>query len=112
MSTRRDLTRAYKERTVRGGVYTITNTRTGRYLLGYVADVASVRHRFQFAVRTGAAVDPRLRADWNAYGAAAFALAIIEELEKRPDQSQAQFLEDLRTLEALKRAELDPALSY
>jgi hypothetical protein len=71
-----------------------------------------VRHRFQFAVRTGAAVDPRLRADWNAYGAAAFALAIIEELEKRPDQSQAQFLEDLRTLEALKRAELDPALSY
>ena len=112
MSTRRDLTRAYKERTVRGAVYTITNTRNGRYLLGHAADVASVRNRFQFAVSTGSAVDPRLRADWTAHGAAAFDLAIIEELEKRPSQSQAAFLEDLKTLAALKRAELDPTLEY
>jgi hypothetical protein len=112
VSNRRDLTRAYKERTVCGGVYTITNTRNGCYLLGYVADVASVRNRFQFAVRTGSAVDPRLRADWEAHGAAAFALAILDELEKRPDQSQADFLEDLKALEALRRSELDPALSY
>ncbi len=112
MSNRRDLTRAYKERAVIGGVYTITNTRNGRYLLGYVADVASVRNRFQFAVRTGSAVDPRLRADWMAFGAAAFALEIVEELEKRPDQSQAAFLDELKTLEALTRAELDPALAY
>jgi hypothetical protein len=95
-----------------GECHSITNTQSGKYLLGYVADVASMRNRFQFAVRTGAAVDPRLRADWNACGAAAFALAIIDELEKRPDQSQAAFLEDLKTLEALKRAELDPTLAY
>jgi hypothetical protein len=112
VSNRRDLTRAYKARTVRGAVYTITNTHSGRYLLGYAADVASVRNRFDFAVRTGSAVDPRLRADWNTYGAATFTLAIVEELEKRPDQSQAAFLEDLQTLEALKRAELDPVLAY
>ena len=112
MNRRKDLSNEYKERTVRGGVYTITNTRNGRYLLGYVADVASVRNRFQFAVTTGSAVDPRLRADWTTYGAAAFALAIVEDLEQRPDQSPAEFLEDLKTLEALKRAELDPALAY
>ena len=112
MSNRRDLTRAYKERTVRGAVYRITNTRNGRYLLGYVADVASVRNRFQFAVSTGSAVDPRLRADWDAHGAAAFTLTILDELEKRADQSQAEFLADLQALEALRRSELDPALSY
>ncbi len=61
MDRRREIGRAYKERKQRGCVYAVTNTRTGRYLVGYAADVASVRNRFQFAVTTGSAVDPRLR---------------------------------------------------
>lgn len=93
-------------------MYTITNTVNGKYLIGHAADLASVRNRFQFAATTGATADPRLRDDWAALGASAFALDVLEELEQRPDQSQPEFMDDLRALEALLRAGLDPAKAY
>jgi hypothetical protein len=109
---RRAISKAYKERKLRGGVYTVTNTHNGRYLIGHAADLASVRNRFQFSITTGSTVDPRLRNDWDEYGAAAFTLDVLEELEQAPDQSQADFLEDLKTLEQLLRANLDPSKAY
>jgi hypothetical protein len=109
---RKQLSKAYRERMRRGGVYMITNTRNGRYLISYAADVDSIRNRFQFAVTTGSAMDSRLRDEWKEYGAAAFALEILAELEKRPDQSDRDFLDDLKTLEALTCASLDPAKAY
>jgi len=112
MSDRKALSKDYKERKQVGGVYAITNTRNGKYLLGYAVDLASVRNRFQFAQTTGAAVDPRLRADWTTFGAAAFTLDILEELEQGPEQTSAQFLDDLKALESLRRADLDPAQEY
>jgi len=112
MNTRRELSKSYKERTQRGGVYTIANTVNGKYILGYAADLASVANRFQFAVQMNSAVDPRLRADWLALGSDAFELKILEELDKKPDQSRAEFLDDLKTLEGLWRAQLDPTDEY
>ncbi len=112
MNRRREMSKAYKERKLRGGVYTITNTQNGKYLIGHAADVASVRNRFQFAITTGSAVDPRLRKDWEAFGAAAFTLDVVEELEQTPEQSQAEFLDDLKTLEQLWRANLDADKEY
>lgn len=95
-----------------GGVYTITNTQNGRYLIGHVADLASIRNRFQFAVTTGSAVDPRLRNDWASFGASAFRLDVLEELEQKADQNQTQFMDDLKTLEQLRRADLDASKAY
>lgn len=109
---KRAIAREYKERKLLGGVYTITNTKTGQYLLGHAANLASVRNHFQFAVTTGSAVHPRLRQDWAAYGPAAFTLDVLEELEQSQEQTQAQFLADLQALEQLWRANLDPAKSY
>ena len=109
---RRQISKQYRDRRLRGGVYTITNTASGKYLIGHAADLASVRNRFQFAVTTGSTVDPRLRADWAALGASAFTLDVLEELEQRPDQSQAEFVDDLRALQALLRATLDPSKEY
>lgn len=112
MNNRKDLTRAYKERRLRGGVYTITNTVNGKYLLGHAANLESVRNHFQFAVKTGSAVHPKLRADWGEPGARVFTLDVIEELEQRPGQSQAEFMDDLKTLEDLWRANLDASKAY
>ena len=109
---RREISKQYKDRKLRGGVYTITNTVNGKYLIGHAADLASVRNRFQFAVTTGSTVDPRLRDDWQALGASAFRLDVLEELEQRPDQSQAEFAYDLRALEELLRATLDVSKAY
>jgi len=112
MTTKRDATKVYKERKLIGGVYTITNTMNGKYLIGYAADLASARNRFQFAVTTGSTIDPRVRGDWATFGAQAFRLDVLEELEQRPDQSQADFMADLQALEQMVRATLDPALAY
>ncbi len=112
MNRRRELSREYKERKLSGGVYTITNTANGKYIIGSAANLASVRNRFEFAVTTGSTVDPRMREDWAAFGANAFTLDVREELEQGPEQTQAEFLEDLKTLEQLWRANLDPAKEY
>jgi hypothetical protein len=95
-----------------GGVYTITNTVSGRYLVGHAADLASVRNHFAFAVATDSAVHPKLREDWQSLGAETFLLEVREELEQGADQSRAEFLDDLSALEQLVRASLDPALEY
>lgn len=112
VNRRREISKEYKERRLVGGIYTITNTRTGQYLIGHVADLASLRNRFQFSVTTGSAIDPRVRNDWAVYGAEAFRLDVLEELEQKPDQSQAQFMDDLKTLEQLRRAALDASKAY
>ncbi len=112
MNRRREISKAYKERRLVGGVYRITNIRTGKYLLGHAADIASIRNRFEFALSTGSAVDPRLRADWDRYGPTAFSLEVLDELEKILEQSQVDFVADLQALEQLRRADLGGAGQY
>lgn len=112
MSNRRDLSKAYKQQRQRGGVYTITNIQTGRYLIGHALNLAGVRNRLEFARATDSPFDYKLREDWSRFGADAFRLDVLEELEQGPDQSEAEFREDLATLEQMKRAELDAAKEY
>jgi hypothetical protein len=39
-------------------------------------------------------------------------LEVLEELEQKPEQSQAEFMDDLKTLEQLCRANLDTSKEY
>lgn len=112
MNRKKEITNAYKERRSCGGVYTITNTENGRYLLGYAADLKSVQNRFQFALTTGLVVHPKMKDDWQQYGPQAFKLAILEELEQKPGQSSADFVDDVRTLAELWQADLDATKAY
>ncbi len=112
MSDRKALSKAYKERKLVGAVYLIRNTQNGKYLIGHAVDLASARNRFEFAVTTGSAIDPRMRADWAAFGPHAFTLDILEELEQGPEQTRAQLEADLVALEQLRRADLDPSSEY
>lgn len=101
MNRRKEISNAYKERKLCGGVYTITNTQSGKYLLGHAANLKSVQNHFQFAITTGSMIHPKLQKDWEALGAQAFTLEILEELEQGPNQSQAECMDDLKTLEQL-----------
>lgn len=112
MSNKRELSKAYKQARLRGGVYTVTNAITGRYLIGHALNLASVRNRFEFACATGSPFDYKLRADWSRLGAGAFRLDVLEELEQGPDQGEAEFRDDLAMLEQLQRADLDQSLEY
>ena len=112
MNRRKEILNEYKERKRSGGVYKITNTMSEKYLLGHAADLKSVQNHFQFAVTTGSAMHPRLKKDWEEMGGAIFALEVLEEMEPRDGQSQAEFIEDLKTLEQLLRDNLDLTKEY
>ena len=113
MSNRRkEILNEYKERKSIGGVYTITNTTNGQYLLSHAANLKSVQNHFQFAMTTGSTLHPRLQKDWEALGTQAFQLAILEELEQKPGQNHAEFMDDLKTLEQLWQANLDESKAY
>ena len=112
MNRRKEITNEYKERKLLGGVYIITNTVNGRYLIAHAANLQSVQNHFQFAVTTGSTVHPKMRQDWEALGAKAFRLEVLEELEQKPGQSQAEFMDDLKTLEQLCRANFDTSKEY
>jgi hypothetical protein len=112
MNRRKEINDEYKARRLYGGVYTIINTVNGKYLIGYAANLKSIQNRFQFAITSGSTVHPRLQKDWEKFGTQAFAFKVIEELDQKPDQSQAEFMEDLKTLEQLCRANLDESKEY
>ena len=112
MNRRKEINDEYKARKLCGGVYTITNTVNGKYLLGYAANLKSKQNRFQFAITTGSTVHPKLQKDWEVFGAQVFTLEVLEELEQKPHQSQAEFMDDLKTLEQLCRANLDESKEY
>lgn len=112
MDKRKKIINEYKERKIIGGVYTITNPLNGMYLIDHAANLKSVENHFQFAMTTGSTVHPKLQKEWKKSGVQAFRLDILETLEQKPDQSQVDFLNDLKTLEQLCRATLDPAKEY
>ena len=112
MNRRKEINDEYKARMLCGGVYTITNTENGKYLLGYAANLKSIQNRFQFAITTGSTVHPKLQKNWEEYGSQVFTFEVLEELEQKPGQSQAEFMEDLKTLEQLCRANDDESKQY
>ena len=112
MNRRKAINNEYKARRLKGGVYTITNKVNGKYLIGYAANLKSMQSRFQFAITAGSTVHPKLQRDWDEYGPQAFTFDVLEELEQKPDQSQAEFVDELKTLEQLCRTNLDESKEY
>ena len=112
MNRRKEIINEYKKRNLCGGVYKITNTVSGKYLIGHAANLKSVQNRFQFALMSGSAFHSKLQKDWDESGANVFTLEVLEELEQKPEQSQAEFMDDLETLEKLWRTNLDESKEY
>lgn len=106
MDRKRQLINEYKQRKISGGVYRITNTDNGKYLLGNGSNLAGLRNRFKFSVETNTCLYHQLRRDWDESGAKAFTFEILEELEMKDDQSTSQFGDDLKELQAIWREKL------
>lgn len=103
---RKEIIRKYKERSVTGGVFKITNTKNGRFLLASDIDLRGSRNRFDFSVSTGSCVYMKLQEDWDKFGAKAFVFEVLDELEKEPEQGIKAFTEDLKLLEEMWRERL------
>lgn len=95
---RKDAIASYKARKIVGGVYCIRNTITGRILLQSACDLHGCENRFRFSQTTDSCTLLCLSADWKQYGGKAFAFELLESLEKKETQTDAEFQSDIETL--------------
>jgi hypothetical protein len=109
--TKKDLRAEYDKRPVKGGVFAIKNTGTGRMLVDSTADMRGSANRFDFMKKTDYCPNPKLQKDWTG-SAAPFEFEIIEELEKGDAQTDAEFKSDLRVLKELWLEKLSGADLY
>ena len=109
---RKELLKEYKERKAVGGVYRIVNEASGKYVIDHSANIKSIQNHFQFAQKMGGPMHMKLKKDWEEQGGQTFKLEILEEVEQRDDQTPAQFLEELKTLEGLYRANFEASKEY
>lgn len=109
---KKDLIAAYKQRAQIGGIYAVTNSNTGKSLVLASADIAGIRKRYEFAEATGGCFHPKLQQDVNRFGSGAFTFAVLEELEKKPTQTDREFGDDLAVLLSLWLEKYDPATLY
>jgi len=110
--SKKDMTAAYKEKKKTGGIYAVRNRVTGRVLLGAAPDIEGFRNRFAFSQATDSCVQPKLCDDWNTYGASSFVLEVLETLDKKIDQTDREFTDDMAVLKELWLEKTDPASLY
>jgi hypothetical protein len=110
--SRKEMLRAYKEAKQTGGIYVIRNVKTGTMLLQSTRTIEKAANLLSFAKMTGSCVHPLVADDWSRYGADAFELEILEKLDKKETQTDAEFAEDIRALEELWREKLGAEKLY
>jgi hypothetical protein len=109
---RKTLKEEYKQKKITGGIYKVTNTRSGMYLVNSTPNFPAKQNAFNFAISSNMVFDNRLRQDWEALGGGAFTFEILETLDKKKDQTEQQFLADLETLLEIWMEKLDPSKKY
>ena len=109
---KKKLVNEYKQRTLVGGTYKITNTMTEMYLLGHAADIKAMQNRFVFSVLTSSCIHPKLRKDWDESKGSVFAFEILDTIKMKEGQSQSEFIDELKALEDICRENLDASLEY
>ena len=93
--SKKELLRAFKAEREVGGVYAIKNRETGRALIQTTTTISKAKGILSFAKLTGSCVHPLIADDWKAYGPDAFEL---ETLDRKDEESDAEFAEEVRAL--------------
>lgn len=88
----------YKNKTVVGGIYCITNTVTGKRYIYTSKDLGGSKNRFNFAKISNTCVNVTLAKEWEEYGGNAFAFEELETLERDAEQTNKEFQNDLDIL--------------
>ena len=99
--SRKELLRAFKAEREIGGVYAIRNTTTGRTLIQSTMTISKAKSLLDFSKLTGSCVHPLLADDWKAFGPDAFTLEILETLERKDEETQKEFAEEIHALGGL-----------
>lgn len=95
---KRELRNRYKDKVIIGGVYCIKCNENNHIWIKSVRDMSGSKNRFEFAVSTNSCPEPDLRIEWAEYGAKSFSFVILEEIKKKENQSEREFLNDINVL--------------
>lgn len=109
---KKEIVSEYKQRKTTGGVYKVTNTANGRYMLKAEVDLQSFQNRFDFNQKMKGCLHPKMRKDFNEFGSDVFVLEFLEELEKKEDESDMGFRDRLKRLEEAWAEKFDQDKSY
>lgn len=104
--------RAYRERKVTGGVYGYRNRANGKLLLQSTSDISKAGNHLAFSQEMGLCPHPLLRDDWDSSKGADYTLEILETLDKKPEQTDGEFADEISTLEALWRERIGQSVLY
>lgn len=110
--TRKEILEAYKQRVVTGGVYAVRNSENQKTLVVGDTDLKGAANRYAFARQTGGGFHLLLQKDLDRYGKDVFSFEVLEEIEKKPDQSDADFAADVRILEQMWREKFEETMLY
>lgn len=102
----KELLAAYKERKVLGGVCCVTCVKNKKRLLLGAMELKSQRNRFELAVATDSPLLPAIGPDWREFSGDSFTFEVLEELERKNDQSDKDFRADITLLTQIWREKL------
>ncbi|HWI52914.1 MAG TPA: GIY-YIG nuclease family protein [Symbiobacteriaceae bacterium] len=104
---RKELKRLAKEVKVEAGIYQIRNTGNGKVLVMATRNLRTVNGQ-RFALETGGHGNKELQQDWNTFGPAAFAVEVLEVLDK----PETGYFDERGALKKLKQKWLEQLKPY
>lgn len=110
--SRKEKLRAFRAEPETGGAYAIRNTATGRVLILSTTTISKASGNLAFSKATGSCVHPLLADDWKTFGPEAFTLEILETLERKDTESEADFAGEVRDLADLWRERIPSGERY
>lgn len=109
---KKQLTEFYLEKKKIGGIIGVRNTVTGKTLLISTHDIDGYMNRFSFSLSTNTPIHAKLASDWVQYGADRFVCEILESIEKKKDQTDREFTDDISELLDMQKEKMDPNFLY
>lgn len=110
--SKKEKLRAFRAEPETGGVYAIRNTANGRSLILSTTTISKASGSLEFSKATGSCVHPLLAADWKSFGPGAYTLEILETLERKDSETDAEFAGEVRALADLWRERIPPEGLY
>ncbi|NEX64850.1 GIY-YIG nuclease family protein [Noviherbaspirillum galbum] len=104
--SRRAISRQARDAFPPMGIYIIRDKETGDVLVASSRNVHGAMNRAQFELRLRSHANKALQAEWNRSGPGRFDFEIVELLKERED-SNFDYLEELRTLEQIYREQYE-----
>lgn len=105
MKTKKEFKNEYKQMKLPMGVFQIRNKLNGKILVEGSTNMEAKWNRHKVELNSGNHRNKSLQNDWNSFGEAQFVFELLSKLEEKGD---LDFKEEVKVLEEMVLAELEP----